>query len=163
MTRKSASACLLALFFGFLSPGQTSQNQSSANKPQPGAAANQSPAVVQQNGQASSPSDDDLPEEDESVKPRVYPFNPLEAERNVKVGNFYMHQGTARGYRAAVGRFEDATKYNPSSAEAFFRLGEAEEKLKHSDKAKAAFQRAVQLAPDSKFGHDARKKLATLG
>lgn len=109
-----------------------------------------------------SSSADDLPEEDESVKPRIYPFNPLEAERNVKVGNFYMHQGNVRGYRAAVGRYEDATKYNPSSAEAFFRLGEAEEKLKHADKAKAAFQRAVKLAPDSKFGRDARKKLAAL-
>ena len=105
--------------------------------------------------------DDDLPEEDESLKPKVYPFNPLEADRSIKVGNFYMHQGTPRGYRAAVGRFTDATKYNPQSGEAYFRLGEAEEKLKHSAKAKAAFERAAQIAPTSKIGRDAKKKLQT--
>lgn len=112
------------------------------------------PVPPSQNG-----GDDDLPEEDESLKPKVYPFNPLEAERNIKVGSFYMHQGTPRGYRAAVGRFQDATKYNPSSAEAFFRLGEAEEKLKHSEKAKAAFDRVTKLAPDSKLAREAKKKL----
>lgn len=147
------SACLLAFFLCLSSHGQTTQHSSTSDKPQ---------AAAQPPGGDDS-AVDDLPEEDESVKPRVYPFNPLEAERNVKVGNFYMHQGNARGYRAAAGRYEDATKYNPSSAEAFFRLGEAEEKLKHTEKAKAAFQRAVKLAPDSKFGRDARKKLSTLG
>jgi hypothetical protein len=106
---------------------------------------------------------DDLPEEDDSLKPKVYPFNPLEAERNIKVGDFYMHQRTARGYRAAVGRFQDATKYNPGSAEAFLKLGEAEQKLKHSDKAKAAFEKAVKLAaPDSKTARDARKRMASV-
>ncbi|MGA8029310.1 MAG: tetratricopeptide repeat protein [Bryobacteraceae bacterium] len=99
------------------------------------------------------------PEEDESVAPKVYPLDPLESERNIKVGNFYMHKGSPAGYRAARGRYEDATKYNPSSAEAFFKLGEAEEKLKNKEAAKAAFERAIQLAPDSKLAHDARKKL----
>ena len=101
------------------------------------------------------------PEEDENLKPKVYPFDPLEAERNIKVGNFYMHKGNPSGYRAAVGRYEDATKYNPSSAEAFFKLGEAEEKLKNSDAAKIAFRRVVQLAPDSKLAQEAKKKLAS--
>lgn len=106
---------------------------------------------------------DDLPEEDDALKPKTYPFNPLESDRNIKVGEFYMRQGTPRGYRAAVGRFQDATKYNPGSAEAFLKLGEAEQKLKHSDKAKAAFEKAFKLAPaDSKIARDARKKIASL-
>ncbi len=107
------------------------------------------------------PEEDNPPEEDASVAPKVYPFNPLESDRNIKVGNFYMRQGTARGYRAALGRFQDATRYNPNSAEAFFRLGEAEEKLKNKDGARAAFEKVMRLAPDSKLAHEARKKLGS--
>ena len=108
--------------------------------------------------QQTPPDENAPPEEDESVKPKVYAFNPLAAERDIRVGNFYMHQGR-KGYHAAAGRFEDATKYNPKSAEAFFRLGEAEEKLNNKEKAKAAFVRVVDLAPDSKFAKEAKKKL----
>jgi tetratricopeptide (TPR) repeat protein len=127
----------------------TQHNQAKA-KQQP---STKTPAVQQ------PPAEDNPPEEDASVAPKVYPFNPLESERNIKVGNFYMRQRTLRGYRAAVGRFEDATKYNPNSAEAFFRLGEAQEKLKNKDQAKAAFEKVVQLAPESKLAREAKKKL----
>ena len=70
-----------------------------------------------------------------------------------------MHKGTVSGYRAALGRYERATKFNPSSAEAFFKVGEAEEKLKNKDAAKVAFQKVIQLAPDSKLAREAKKKL----
>jgi tetratricopeptide (TPR) repeat protein len=109
------------------------------------------------------PDETEPPEEDDAVKPRTYTFDPLEAERNIKVGNFYMHRGRGNDYRAAAGRFEDATKYDPKSAEAFFRLGEAEEKLKHKEKAGAAFHRVVELSPDSKLAKEAQKKLAHRG
>jgi TolA-binding protein len=70
-----------------------------------------------------------------------------------------MHKGTPSGYRAALGRYEDATKYNPSSAEAFFHVGEVEEKLKNRDAARVAFEKVLQLAPDSKLANEAKKKL----
>ncbi len=71
-----------------------------------------------------------------------------------------MHQGTPRGYRAALHRYERATKFNPSNAEAFFKIGEAEEKLKNKDAAKAAFEKVLQLTqPDSKLAKAAKKKL----
>ena len=107
---------------------------------------------------AQPPAEDEQmpPEEDESVAPETFPLNPLESERNIRVGNYYWHKGN---YRAALQRYERATKYNPSSADAFLKVGEAEEKLKNKDAAKAAFQRVVQIAPDSKAGHDAKKKL----
>ena len=73
-----------------------------------------------------------------------------------------MHKGD-KGYRAALGRYEDATKYDPNSAEAFFKVGEVEEKLKNKDAAKLAFQRVIKLAPDSKLATEAKKKLANLG
>ena len=106
------------------------------------------------------PEDAMPPEEDESVAPEKFSLDPLESERNVKVGNYYWHKGK---YRAALGRYERATKYNPSSAEAFFKVGEAEEKLKNKDAAKIAFQRVIQIAPDSKLAQEAKKKLAGKG
>ncbi|HEY7304125.1 MAG TPA: tetratricopeptide repeat protein [Bryobacteraceae bacterium] len=107
------------------------------------------------------PSEDDQnpPEEDESIAPEKFVLNPLESERNVKVGNFYMHQGTPSGYRAALHRYERATKFNPGNAEAFFKIGEAQEKLKNKDGAKAAFEKVIQMAPDSKLAREAKKKL----
>lgn len=96
------------------------------------------------------------PEEDESLIPEKFVLNPLESERNVRVGNYYWHKGK---FRAAVGRYERATRYNPSSVEAFYKLGEAQEKLKNVDAARSAFQKVIQLAPDSKMARDAKKKL----
>jgi tetratricopeptide (TPR) repeat protein len=139
----------LGIFFAFVSLPQTAQPPAQ----NPGTAS--TPAKSEQ-----SPPDEALPpEEDESVKPKIYPFDPLEAERNIRVGNFYMRQGKTNGYRAAAGRFEDATKYNPNSAEAFFKLGEAEEKLKNKPRSRAAFTKVVQMAPDTKLAKEAKKKL----
>ena len=90
------------------------------------------------------------------MAPEKFVLNPLEAERNIKVGNFYWGKGK---YRAAAGRYQRATRYNPSSPEAFYKLGEAEEKLKDKDAARSAFQKVMQLAPGSKFAHDAKKKI----
>jgi tetratricopeptide (TPR) repeat protein len=106
------------------------------------------------------PDDEQMPEDDDSVRPETFPLNPLESDRNIRVGNFYWHRGK---YRAALERYERAAKYNPSSAEAFFKVGEAEEKLKNKDAARAAFQRVIQVAPDSKMAHDAKKKLGQKG
>ncbi len=152
MTRKSLFACLPgSLFCAFLllagtAPAQTAQAP----------AAN---AGTPQKDQQQPPEENLPPEEDEAVKPKIYPLDPLEAERNIRVGNFYMHRGRGNDYRAAAGRFEDATKYNPNNPEAFFKLGEAEEKLKHKERARSAFMKVTQIAPDSKLGKEAKKKL----
>lgn len=100
------------------------------------------------------------PEEDESLAPEKFVLNPLESERNVKVGNYYMHR---KKFIAAAQRFERATKYNPSSPEAFFKLGEAEQKLKHNDVARSCFQKVLQLAPESKIAAEAKKKIGSKG
>jgi tetratricopeptide (TPR) repeat protein len=104
------------------------------------------------------PDESTLPEDDESVAPEKFVLNPLESDRNIRVGNFYWHKGK---YRAALERYERATKFNPNSAEAFYRVGEAEEKLKNADAAKLAFQKVVTLAPDSKLAQEAKKKLSS--
>lgn len=147
MARTLSLACLFGLLSASLLFGQ---QKSSSQANQPPTAKSQQPSVDEGNP----------PEEDETVAPEKFTLDPLESDRNVKVGNTYMHQGTPRGYRAALGRYERATKFNPSNAEAFFKIGEAEEKLKNKDAAKAAFQKVLQLTPpDSKLAKSAKKKL----
>ena len=98
------------------------------------------------------------PEEDETAQPTVYEFNPLQAESELKVGNFYFRKGS---FRAAARRFEEATKWNPSFAEAFLRLGEAREKLNDRAGAVAAWTKYLELEPNGKAAGAVRKKLKT--
>jgi tetratricopeptide (TPR) repeat protein len=97
------------------------------------------------------------PEEDESVAPKTYSFNPLEAEKDVKVGLYYFKKGN---YKASTSRFREATLWNPNYAEAFLHLGESEEKLKDKKAADEAYNKFLALAPDSKEAEAVKKKLA---
>jgi tetratricopeptide (TPR) repeat protein len=97
------------------------------------------------------------PEEDENLAPKTYSFNPLEAEKDLKVGLYYFKKGN---YKASTSRFREATLWNPSFAEAFLRLGESEEKLKDKKAADEAYNKYLTLAPDSKDAEAVKKKLA---
>lgn len=97
------------------------------------------------------------PEEDESIAPKVYTFNPLQATKEVTIGNYYFKKAN---YRAAAKRFTEATRWNPGYAEAFLRLAETDEKLKDDKAARAAYAKYVELAPDAKNAEAVRKKLA---
>jgi tetratricopeptide (TPR) repeat protein len=153
VTRTLCLACCFTFFFADAAFSQLKSNPQTQNPPKA-----TSPAATSTAPSQSSPDEANPPEEDESVAPEKFALDPLESDRNLKVGDYYWHKGK---YRAALGRYERATKYNPSSAEAFFKVGEAEQKLKNQDAAKIAFQRVIQLAPDSKLAHDARKKLSS--
>lgn len=98
-------------------------------------------------------------EEDESALPRTYEFNPIQAENEIKVGRFYMKRGS---FKAAAGRFDEASKWNPQSAEAFKLLGEAREKLKDPKAARAAYEKYLELAPEAKDAADIRRRIASL-
>ncbi len=98
------------------------------------------------------------PEEDPSIAPKTYSFNPLEAEKDVKVGAYYFKKGN---YKAAMSRFREATLWNPTYAEAFLRLGESEEKLKDKKAAHEAYEKFIALAPDDKQAEAIKKKLAS--
>jgi tetratricopeptide (TPR) repeat protein len=97
------------------------------------------------------------PEEDvnpQSVK--EYTFNPIQAAKEIKVGNYYFKKGS---HRAAAKRFEEAVKWDPNSGEAYLRLAEARTKLGDGDAAKAAYLKYVEIEPDSKEAATIRKKL----
>ena len=53
-----------------------------------------------------------------------------------------------------------ATKWDPGSAEAFLKLGEADEKLKDRDGAREAYTKYLALAPDAKNAAEIKKKIA---
>ncbi len=102
------------------------------------------------------PDESTLPEEDESVAPEKFDFNPLESQRNVRVGDYYWHKSK---YRAALRRYEWATRYDPNSAKAFYKVAEAENKLNNKDAERLALKKVIGIAPDSKLAREAKKRL----
>ncbi len=99
------------------------------------------------------------PEEDPDLKPKEYSFNPLEANRNITAGNFYFKKGN---YRAASRRYQEASKWDPTSATAILKLGEADEKLRDFPAAREAYEKYITLASDAKEIEAVKKKLASL-
>ena len=96
------------------------------------------------------------PEEDVATAPKEYTFNPLQASKEVRIGNYYFKKGS---YKAAAHRFEEALKWNPGLADAAFRLGESREKLKDKQGAQDAFKKYLSIEPDGKEAALAKKKL----
>lgn len=98
-------------------------------------------------------------EEDVTARERTYEFNPIQAENEIKVGRFYMRRGR---WKAAAGRFEEATKWNPQAAEAYLLLAQARERLKDLSGARAAYEKFLDLAPDSRDAAAVRRRLQKL-
>ena len=99
------------------------------------------------------------PEEDKSMATPVYGFNPLQAQKEIRTGNYYFKKGS---YRAAASRFTEATKWNSNEPEAWLRLGDAQEKLKDHKAARDAYMKYLALAGESKIADEIRKKLEKL-
>ncbi len=96
------------------------------------------------------------PEEDASLKPKEYAFNPLQAQKELTVGGYYFRKGS---FKAAASRFREAARWDPTIADPWFRLGEAEEKLHDKKAAKEAFAKYLEMAPDGKEAAAAKKRL----
>jgi tetratricopeptide (TPR) repeat protein len=99
------------------------------------------------------------PEEDPDLKPKEYSFNPLEASRNIIAGNFYFKKGN---FRAATRRYLEASKWDPTSAEALLKLGEADEKMRDFPAARQAYEKYLTVATDAKDLDAVKKKIAGL-
>ncbi|MCX6594965.1 MAG: hypothetical protein NTV70_01190 [Acidobacteria bacterium] len=116
------------------------------------AMAQQPPAPPPQQQPAPEP-----PEEDETLKaPKEYTFNPLQAEGELKVGNYYFKKGS---FKAAARRFEEASRWNPGLGEAYLRWGESLEKAGDRKGAVAPFTKYLELVPDAKNAEAIRKKI----
>ena len=99
-------------------------------------------------------------EEDIAAKPKTYDFNPIQAEKEIKIGNYYLKKGSLK---AALGRFYDASQYNPQAPEAFLGLGEARERLRDKKGAKAAYQKYLEIDPGAKNAGEIGKRIKKLG
>ncbi|MFO0283918.1 MAG: hypothetical protein ACK532_18590, partial [Acidobacteriota bacterium] len=106
-----------------------------------------------------APVAEEPPEEDELLvrEKKEYEFNPLQAQQEVKVGRFYMKRGS---WKAAAGRFLEATLWDPTSAEAFYELGRAREKAGNQKGMREAWLKFLELAPEDKRAAEVKKKLA---
>jgi tetratricopeptide (TPR) repeat protein len=107
--------------------------------------------------QQSKPQAQEPAEEDETLAPKTYTFNPLQANKELTIGDYYFKK---KNYRAAAKRYTEATHWNPNYAQAYLRLGEAEEKLHDKDLSKQAYTKYVELAPDAKNADSIKKKLS---
>ncbi len=143
-------ACGLAIGAAAQTPQQQTPPQQTPDKPKPELQQRDRPKAAPTGKQ------EEPPEEDKSLTKEEFSFNPLEAEKNLKIGNYYFKVGK---YRSAQGRFEDATKWNDGYAEAWLRLGEADEKLKDPKKAVEAYNKYLELSPDAKNAAEIRKKI----
>jgi tetratricopeptide (TPR) repeat protein len=99
------------------------------------------------------------PDEEEPTKPAEYTFNPLQAEREVKIGDFYLKK---KNYRAAAGRYGEATKWNPQADEAFYKWGQALTQLGRRLEAITAFEKYLEAAPTGAHAAEVKKRIAEL-
>ena len=95
-------------------------------------------------------------EEDESLAPKVYALNPVQSKKEIVVGDQYLKKSK---YSAAANRYLEATRWDPGSAEAFLKLGEAREKLHQYAPARVAYLKYIELAEDPKEKDAIRKKM----
>jgi tetratricopeptide (TPR) repeat protein len=86
-------------------------------------------------------------------------WDPLRAEKDMQVGQYYMHKGDLD---AAIDRFEDATAAKPGYALPFRLLGEAQEKKGLKKQAIKSYRRYLDLYPHADDKDKVQKKIDKL-
>jgi len=86
-------------------------------------------------------------------------WDPLRAEKDLEVGQHYMHRGD---YDAAIDRFQDAIEAKPGYATPFRYLGEAQEKKGLKKQAINSYQRYLDLYPRAEDADKIKKKVEKL-
>ena len=86
-------------------------------------------------------------------------WDPLRAEKDMEVGQYYLHKGDVD---AAIDRFQDATLAKPGYAAPFRFLGEAQEKKGFKKPAIKSYQRYLDLNPKAEDAEKIRKKIEKL-
>ncbi len=97
--------------------------------------------------------------EEEETLDATYTFNPIQAQKELQVGDFYAKKGS---WRAAAGRYERASKWQPDLAEAYYKLGLAREKLKRWQDAAEAYRKYLEQPGAEKRAGEVKKKILQL-
>jgi len=99
------------------------------------------------------------PPAEASPEPAAPVFDPLHAERSIEIGTFYLKQGH---YDAAIDRFEDATRYQPTLAKPWRLLGEAYEKEHAYGRAVESYKKYLEVFPGAEDSAKVTKRIAML-
>jgi tetratricopeptide (TPR) repeat protein len=86
-------------------------------------------------------------------------WDPLRAEKDMEVGQYYLHKGDVD---AAIDRFQDATLAKPGYAIPFRFLGEAQERKGLKRDALKSYKRYLDLFPTADDREKIEKKIAKL-
>jgi tetratricopeptide (TPR) repeat protein len=86
-------------------------------------------------------------------------WDPLRAEKDMQVGEYYMHKGDLD---AAIDRFEDAALAKPGYALPYLYLGEAQEKKGMKKRAIQSYKRYLDLYPKAEDKDKIQKKIDKL-
>jgi tetratricopeptide (TPR) repeat protein len=86
-------------------------------------------------------------------------WDPLRAERDMQVGEYYMHKGDLD---AAMDRFEDAALAKPGYALPYRYLGEAQEKKGMKKRAIQSYKRYLDLYPKAEDKDKIQKRIDKL-
>lgn len=140
---------LLAVLMPLMAQEQTAPSQDTSTKPQL-----EPRTAPKTSGKQAVPA-----EEDKSFLSEEHTFNPLQSQKSLETGDFYLRKGKVQG---AANRYLDATMWNDGNAEAWEKLGKAEEKLKDVKAARDAYTKYLAVAPDAKDAAAIRKKLQSL-
>jgi Flp pilus assembly protein TadD len=109
---------------------------------------------------AAGSADSELPPDEDAVNTKPeYTFNPLKSKKAASAGDFYLHKGN---YKAAAERYREATGWNGGNADAWMKLGEAEEKRGQKKAARSAYEKYLQLAGNTKSAAEVKKRLEKL-
>jgi tetratricopeptide (TPR) repeat protein len=101
----------------------------------------------------------DLEAPDTSGIQEFHPWNPMKAQKDIGVGDFYFKR---KNYKAAMERYKDALYYKGGDAVASFRLAVCQEKLGDKEEAKKYFEQYLKILPDGPFAKEARASLERL-
>lgn len=86
-------------------------------------------------------------------------WDPLRAEKDMQVGEYYMHKGDID---AAIDRFEDAALAKPGYALPYRYLGEAQEKKGMKKRAIQSYKRYLDLYPKAEDKDKIQKRIDKL-
>jgi tetratricopeptide (TPR) repeat protein len=150
MKKMILSALCLTMFgsFGFAAPLRILAQDPPPPPPDKPAAPTDKPKPPKTNADNATQNAPDQPK-----------WDPLRAEKDMQVGEYYMHKGDLD---AAIDRFEDATLAKPGYAVPFRFLGEAQEKKGMKKQAIKSYQRYLDLYPKAEDKDKVQKKIDKL-
>lgn len=105
-------------------------------------------------GQSARPAQNPPAQGEEEIE-----FNPLKAQRNLEVGQYYLKKGN---YDAAIDRLKEALKYKSNYALPHRLLGEAYEKKGRAEEAVRHYKRYLEILPAAEDAAQVAKRIEKL-